>query len=316
VLRPVRASARGLLHAWGRMGRAPGWHYQVMERWGPLLAEPGGLPATLPNRKRMACDLTDHVERHIYFLGQYEPVEAFLLTRLLKPGMTVVDGGANVGAHTLMAATAVGPDGAVHAFEPVPRTADRLEAHVSDSGLDNVTVNRAALWSEPDTVTLSLPPDNLDNAGAFSLRGGDSASAVRAPALRLDDYVEERALSQVDLVKLDLEGAELPALRGMPRVLERMRPLLLVEICQATCRRFGYEPGAIWELLAGLGYRGYAIGESSAASGEIAGLEGIEQQNVVFYCGAQPDALALEWDLKSVLKWARSGRSAQPRSAA
>lgn len=308
VLRPVRAAARTLFHAWGRAGRAPGWHYRMMERWGPLLAEPGGLSATLPNGTRMVCDLTDHVERHMYFLGHYEPIEAFLLTSLLQPGMTVIDGGANVGAHTLIAATAVGPAGAVHSFEPVPRTADRLEAQVADNGLDNVKVTRAALWYEADVVTLALPPDQEDNAGAFSLRGGDPASAVRAPALCLDDYVQEHAVERVDFIKLDLEGAELPALQGMLGVLERTRPLLLIEICRLTCDRFDYEPQAIWELLTGqLGYRGWAVGESSATSHEIDGLQGIDQQNVVFYCGALPDALALQWDLKSVLQWARSG---------
>ncbi len=306
MLKPVRTTLRGLLVAWSRLGRAPGWHYQVVEQWGARLNEPQGVPTTLVNGTRMRCDLADHVERQIYFVGLYEPIEAYLLTRLLRPGMTFVDGGANVGAHTLMASTAVGPAGAVLSFEPVPATAEKLEAHVTHNQLDNVRVNRAALWHESGTVQLGLPLDKLGNVGAYTIRGGDPASTVDAPAVRLDDYVQRCGIERVDLIKLDVEGAELFALQGMRQVLERHRPTLLVEICRTTCLRFGYEPQAIWELLNGeFGYLGWAIGESRAASHEIADLREVEQENVLFDRCDAPGVLSAPWDLKSVLRWAR-----------
>ena len=89
-------------------------------RCGPRLAETEFQRAVLPNGCSMHCDLRQHVDRHIYYLGAYEPVESYLFTRLLQPGMTVIDAGANIGQYTLLAATAVGSRGTVHCFEPVP----------------------------------------------------------------------------------------------------------------------------------------------------------------------------------------------------
>ncbi len=306
VVKPLRAALRALLLAWRRTGRAPGWYYQVVERWGHHLSEPKGIPATLVNGARVLCDLTDHVERQMFFNGLYEPIEAYLLSRLLEPGMTMIDGGANVGAHTLIAASAVGPNGTVHCFEPVPRTFEKLKAHVARNALQHVRVNRAALWGKSATLSLGLTPDNTGNVGAFGVAMRDSVATVEAPALRLDDYVDRERIERIDLIKLDLEGAELPALQGMRTVLERNHPLLLVEICEATCARLGYEPQAIWELLARrLGYRGWAIAESSSNSRSVTSLRGIKQQNVLFYVGDLPGAMLEGWDLKSVLRWAR-----------
>ena len=121
---------RRIFLLWRSSGRAPGWYYQAVERWGGLAAEMEPLTVEVLNGCRMRCDLTDHVERQVYFIGLYEPVESLLLTRLLKPGMTVIDGGANVGQHTLTAAKAVSTGGAVHSFEPVPATFDKLRGNI------------------------------------------------------------------------------------------------------------------------------------------------------------------------------------------
>jgi FkbM family methyltransferase len=302
----ARKVARFSLQAWGRSVQAPGWYYQAFERWGPHLAEVECQPAFLPNGCRVDCDLREHVQRHIYFLGAYEPLETYLFTRLLEPGMTVIDAGANVGQYTLLAATAVGPFGAVHAFEPVPNTFARLGHHIQINKLTNIHAYRVALWHEPGTVQLGRAPDMTDNAGAYSIGVTDGTSPIQAPALRLDDYARRHGLSRVGFVKMDIEGAEWFALQGMLALLRRDRPFLLLEINRAALGRLGCSPAELSDLLIhDLGYRAWTIGSSARTCQALATLDEIAQQNVLFHHTDLPETVTAGWNLKSILRWAR-----------
>src|SRR5438445_13396629 len=103
----LRPPIRFLLRAVSRYPKAPGYLYQIVERCGARLAvQP--LECQLFNGMKMTCDLADQIQRQIYFVGAYEPIEVYLLRYLLRPGMVVIDAGANVGQHTLIAAGEVG----------------------------------------------------------------------------------------------------------------------------------------------------------------------------------------------------------------
>ena len=93
---------------------------------------------------RVRLDLAEAMQREIY-MGTFEPDEAAMLQGVLKPGMTFVDVGANVGFFTLMAARAVGPGGHVHAVEPGPYAHRRLEVIVRENGIAQVTVHPIGL---------------------------------------------------------------------------------------------------------------------------------------------------------------------------
>ncbi len=172
--------------------------------------------------------------------------------------MVVIDVGANVGQYTLLGARRVGPAGQVHAFEPIPANYAALVANVRNNAFtDRVRANQAALWNQPDTLTLYLDAaDVQDNRSDYTVgRREGAADVVSAPALALDEYARDNPLPRVDLIKLDIEGAELYALQGMHAILERHHPLLLLEINRPNCLAVGYEPVRIEELLRGYGYR-------------------------------------------------------------
>ena len=305
---PIRSSLRSAFRIWRAWGKAPGWYYQAVDRWGALAGESDPLPVTLMNGCRMLCDLTDHVERQIYFIGAYEPEVAFLLTRLLRPGMVMVDGGANVGQHSLIAAKAVYPCGVVYSFEPVPSTFDKLRRNVGINDLDNVQTEPAALWKECTTVSLGLAAAQAGNAGAFGIEAVDAISQVEAAATTLDSFVEALGgnVPPISLVKLDVEGAELPALQGMVATIERDRPSLLVEICRETTARLGYDVQAIWDLLVGgFGYDAWAVGTWTESTGSLHDLRNVEQQNVLFYDRRVVTIPVMPSDLKSLLSWVR-----------
>jgi FkbM family methyltransferase len=263
----------------------------------------------LPDGSRIDCDLRDHVQRQIYFQGVYEPVEAFLFCRLLRPGNVVIDAGANVGQYTLLAASSVGDSGFVHSFEPVPRNYERLRDQVTANRAANVKLNRLALWHEPAELRLGLPTDEV-NDGSYSVgaAGDSTVPVVTAPAVRLDDYVRENAIGQVDFIKMDIEGAEWSALRGMSDILARDRPILLMEVNREACCRMAYSPEVFWEVLVGrYGYTAWQVGLSAGDWRSLSDCTGIDRANVLFATGLLPDVIARGWDFQTCLRWARRG---------
>lgn len=306
----IRSVGRSALRALGHTGVAPGLHYRVVERIVPHLAGTELLTARLPNGCRMGCDLRDHVQRFIWFYGAYEFIESYLFSQLVKPGMTVFDVGANVGQYTLLASTLVGPSGQVHSFEPVPRNFERLRIHVAENALTNVTLNQAAAWHEPARLSMALAADKADNAGSFSVHaaGPGASEPIEVAAIRLDDYVAERAIDRVDAIKIDVEGSEPFALAGARQTLLRDRPILLMEVSPSMLERARSNAESLGDELSALGYRIWKIGLSPEASGPVADLTGFTQSNALFHHDDLPPGVTGGWTLKSILRWARGGR--------
>lgn len=306
-----RRFARNLLRQWPRFGRGYGYFYQAMESWGPRLGDDSPCPSTLPDGSRVLCDLKDHVQRHMFFQGVYEPIEAYLFVRLLRPGCVVFDVGANVGQYTLLASSAVGEAGAVHSFEPVPRNFDRLKSHVELNGLRNAHLNRVAAWRESTELCFGRPSSEA-NDGSYTI---GAAGEIRARAIRLDEYAVENKIDRLDVVKMDIEGAELGAIEGMIGLLERHRPLVLMEINRSACARVGYDPGKFWEVLVRpFGYTAWSIPHCSNEWQRLDSSDGVEQMNVLLTPAGLPASVASDWDFRRCIRWARQ-RIHSPRIA-
>lgn len=198
------------------------------------------------------------VEREIVRHGVFEQETAGLFCDLLAPGMVVMDVGANVGQYTLLAAPRVGPAGRVHAFEPTPRVAAKLRASVRLNGFANVAVNEAAVSEAPGQVTLYYVEDD---DGENSILGGKAGCpSVTVPAVTLDDYVAAHGLGRVDVVKMDIEGAELLALRGARRLLSGDdAPVVILEVNPKSLAFSGSSVADLLGLLQGYGYRVHEV---------------------------------------------------------
>jgi FkbM family methyltransferase len=173
-----------------------------------------------------------------YFQGRaYEADTVELFARALRPGATVVDVGANHGYFTALAALLVGPGGRVEAFEPNPAVAAGLAGVLRRNGVDGrVAVHPEALsdrggWAE---FYVSVSPVN---DGLSSLLASDAALAhgviraghtLRVPTTTFDAFAERAGLGRVDLLKIDVEGAEALVLRGMERTLAVCPPRRIV----------------------------------------------------------------------------------------
>ncbi len=230
---------------------------------------------------RMRVRLDDYIGNFVYYWGCWEPDETWVLEQFLRPGDVFVDVGANVGYFSLVAAKLVGPSGRVIAFEPTPPTLDRLRDNIALNDLANIEVQAAAVFDQETTVTISQPHDA--NTGANSIRpnANPDAPSWQVPAVRLD-----RALPAglpIRLLKVDVEGADLHALRGGA---ERLRgadaPFVMCEVGDGMLRQMGASSAELMGLMAGLGYRAYFCSRcrfTPAAPEEVAKLD---SPNVVF----------------------------------
>jgi FkbM family methyltransferase len=202
---------------------------------------------------RMRLELADLIQRRIY-LGSYEPEETATVHRLLRPGMTVIDVGANVGYFTLLASRLVGPTGRVLALEPSPYAGTRLAATLARNAIGQATLQRVALGPAPGTATLFLPNDRWHNHTPSLVASADDSIPVTVPVRRLDACVAEWEPSRpIDLLKMDVEGYEPRVLAGAERTLPRVRAILC-EISPEWLIRGGSSPAALVAHLAGHGF--------------------------------------------------------------
>jgi FkbM family methyltransferase len=219
--------------------------------------------------------------------------------------MTIVDAGANIGQYTLLASKCVGETGSVYAFEPVPSVFERLSYHVSWNKLTNVTLNRAALWSEDlDCISLGLDEAEGHNVSRYTVLS--DTGAVSAPAVCLDSYAERCGFTRLDFIKIDVEGAEPAAIAGARKVLRKFTPLVLLEMVPARLLQVGVQVQELLATMRELGYRSWRLDASAEMSGEFDNPEAIDIANVLFYQGDLPAPLR-EWNYRQALRWAWTG---------
>lgn len=214
----------------------------------------------LGNGMKIKVHAHDHVGGQILRFGYYEREIVRLFERLLRPGMVFVDVGAHVGQYTLVASKLVGSTGAVHSFEPDPETYDWLQSNIRRNRLTNVLANRVALTAEPGTMRLYL--SNISDIGSNSLQpppnsSGRSCEVICTP---LDQYLNNYRVSRVDLIKMDVEGAESSALAGAKSHLSRDdRPPIIIEFEEERQRAFQNSCAGLARLLEGWSYRMFRI---------------------------------------------------------
>ena len=146
---------------------------------------------------------------------------------LIKPGMQIIDIGANYGCYALTMAKLAGPEGRLWAFEPCSATADHLEESIRANGLEQLQLIRAALSNRQGTATLSTQ-ENAELNSLTSDNGGTGTETV--PLYRLDDCMQEYGWRNIDFMKLDAEGEEIRILEGGADFFRDCSPLVMFEL--------------------------------------------------------------------------------------
>lgn len=246
-----------------RLPLPPSYRWKVGARVGDRFANDsaGRAVVRMSSGFRMALDVSESYERHMYYSGQYAPHLTRLVKHLLKPGDTFVDGGANIGYFSLLAAKLVGPTGQVHAFEPMGFTWQALEKNVSLNHFPQIHSNNQALRDVPGSLVFEVPEEQGKKLGRLAtiVQRGQGPTEV-VSAVTFDAYAEAKDITHIKLVKLDVEGSEVAAIRGMERLLsQRAIDYLVCELNTALLDALGIPHAALRETLASHGYRAYYL---------------------------------------------------------
>jgi FkbM family methyltransferase len=194
------------------------------------------------------------VGRHVRG-GSYEPGVAAVLMRYVKPGMSVVDIGANIGYFTMLLASLVEPTGVVVAVEPNPENIKLMEASRRVNGFDQVLIIQAAAGRHTGLLSLNVSHSN-GMTGELSSNLDAVFASRPVPCFALDGLLpKDRPIS---LVKIDTEGAELNALIGLSQTIDRDHPVIVSEFSPGALPGISRCSGP--EYLRFLSERGYRIG--------------------------------------------------------
>lgn len=236
---------------------------------------------------KMAVDTRDQLLAPWLLLdGLWETHVTGWLDSVLQPGAVMVDVGANVGYFTLLGARRVGSTGRVVAVEAHPALYDLLRRNVVMNGHQStVTLWNRAAWSAPERLQFHqrvryAANSSLATAGTDGLDAlGDTEEIVEVDAAPLDDLLEP--LGRVDVIKVDVEGAEVHAFRGLGRTMAANPGLIIMfEWSPEQIRQMGDDPKDLLALLDGAGFH-FGLLEEGLATVEAARLLEVPYGNVV-----------------------------------
>ena len=266
----TRAEPRWVTWSGSVIRRLPRGRYPLMNWVCRVPVRPFASPLRIAHAPlTFVCDLRDSIAREVCFMGHYEPQETALLRTLLQPGMSFVDVGANWGYFTLLAAERVGPRGRVAAFEPHPQLFAQLEENVERNKLTWVTSRRVAIADREGDVELTGFAEDSRNRGVSRITAGvnSGGTVYRVPAGVLAAQLDGLGIDRVDLLKIDIEGAEAFVLPTLSAGLAAARyKRILLELHPAALAEWKVDPRALIQPLLGHGYRAWRIDHSDAAA--------------------------------------------------
>ncbi|WP_291784161.1 FkbM family methyltransferase [Cecembia sp.] len=211
---------------------------------------------------RMKVDISKSMGASIYWRGAHDWRPLFVLEKKLKAGATFIDIGANQGEYALWALRKVGIEGKIIAFEPM----DSLFLHLQENFNLNPKFKEVLL---PIKMGLSDQPGEIslygkegDNEGVNTIFPTQSHKVLiqKISLDTLDNQLATIKCQEVDVVKIDVEGAELQVLKGSIMTIKKYSPQFIIEINQEACRAAGYEAEEILHFLKGYSYSFYQIG--------------------------------------------------------
>jgi|694.fasta_scaffold48211_7 FkbM family methyltransferase len=221
-------------------------------------------------------------------LGTYEPVELEILSSLATTSSVTLDIGANVGFYAVFLGRVVETHGTLHCFEPLPTAFEQLNKNISLNNLhEHVFAHNLALSDSTGIETLHIP--QISGTSATSMRNLHPDEVTIAHEVRtetLDSWVSRNGVEQVDLVKIDVEGAERLVLRGGWSMISTHKPVIFAELLRKWSAGFGYHPQQVVKELKDLGYRCYAVGPKLRQIDEID--DDTVETNFLFLTDSEP----------------------------
>jgi len=172
--------------------------------------------------------LGDYVGRAAFYAGDLDRKITWICSRLIRPGDTVFDIGANIGIMTVLMAKLTGSSGHVHSFEPNPSLVRLLRQVIERNALANVKLHAFALGREAGQLELRVPKLNAGSGSLVLNRDVPDCDVVPVPVRQLSVVAAEEGVRRLRLIKIDVEGFEVEVLSGARSLLQSVRPQAIV----------------------------------------------------------------------------------------
>jgi len=216
----------------------------------------------LPACKRMIgvlfeYDLADYRGTAPMYFGSYAPLVIEAMRKYLAPGGIFIDVGANIGYLSAIAAGLVGTGGEVHSFEPVPAYCRRLQRLAELNPRHSIFPSGCAAGECAGTCTIYVTREPGQNTMVPAYqRRAEIVSTLDVPVVRLDDYIAEKQMTRISLIKIDAEGFELPVVKGLERYFSsrRERPPIICEIAPRAYSLLGKSLADLENYMGQFGY--------------------------------------------------------------
>lgn len=202
-----------------------------------------------------------YIGKYIYYRGIFEEQIALSIAKELKPGMTFLDIGANIGLHTIIGAYKVGSLGKVISFEPQAKCRSLLKQNVEINGLNNVTIMGCALGENDSNGKIFHVNDHNDGQATIKLENESSAVDFEAIEIKtLSGVMNELSIHHADVVKVDIEGAELDMLSGGDEFFKKAKPeVVFIECVEEHLNRFKKSSIDLLQWFNDRGYNAYTL---------------------------------------------------------
>lgn len=236
--------------------------YRLVSKLFNSMIKTNSIIVRTPLNYKISVNPQKYIGNTIFWRGAHEWPIIFMLKKLLKENDTVLDIGANIGEITLSCASLV-PSGRVYAFEPVSSIYDELQKNIAlNPHLSNIHVIKQGVGNAIAEVPIYHDSKDQYNEGTFSMYSENFNHTKFIENIKLttiDHFVEDQKLSQVNLMKIDVEGNEIFALQGAKQTLLRYHPYLIIELSRKNIAAANYHPDDIIAFLSQLGYNGFYI---------------------------------------------------------
>lgn len=225
------------------------------------------------NIKIMTDGSCRSVPFEIMNFGKYEPIDAEMLLQLLEDNFIIFDVGAHIGWYSLNFSK-IKNQTQVYSFEPIPATFNYLTYNLRLNDVENVIPFNFGLAKNNQEALFYYFRGGSAIASLENLIEHENIDRISCKLRRMDDVVQEQKITKLDIIKCDVEGSELSILQGGLVTLEKLKPIIYIELYEPWCKKFDYNTSDVMSLLFGLGYKCY-----SAIQDRLINLTQIDNNN-------------------------------------
>jgi FkbM family methyltransferase len=224
-------------------------------------------------------NIGDYIQYWIFMEGGYERDICHFISQNIK-NRIFIDIGANIGCYGLSLCKYADH---IYAFEASESSCKMFQKNVEMNFLKNVTIiNRAVYDTNGNRVYLRHSNDASGNNSLF-INEGNIIEEVET--ITIDEYVNKEGINNVGVIKIDIEGSELYAIKGAKNTIKKYRPIIICELNSLTCKQAGYDVNELYSYIVSFGYNGFYIKKGKMLSFEDKRLSEREfYENIIFIC--------------------------------